>query len=243
MEWADEGIILAARAHGENHSIVEIFAPSAGRVAALVHGGQGRHKQPLIQPGNGVHILWKGRSEDSLGHFSLELLNPRAARLMHDPLALTALTSITGLICQCLPERQSVERLYNATSVLLDLLEEKTIWPVILAKWELGLLSSLGFGLTLDSCAATGELLEDGAELVFVSPRSGSAVTYKAGMPYKDKLLPLPPFLIDRGEPSRGDVNAALQLTAWFIEDRILQPAGKKLPEARQRLAHRLGRR
>ena len=242
MEWADEGIILASRPHGENHSIVDVLSPSAGRVAALVHGGQGRHRQPVIQPGNGVQAVWKGRSEDSLGHFALELTEPRAAALMYDPMALTALASAASLICLCLPEKQAMEPLYNATKVLFDLLEEKEIWPVVMAKWELGLLSALGFGLTLDRCAATGETLEDGAELVFVSPKSGSAVSYKAGLPYRDKMLPLPPFLIDRGEPTRGDVAAAFELSGYFIEERILSPAGREMPDARLRLLARLKR-
>jgi DNA repair protein RecO (recombination protein O) len=242
MEWSDEGIILGARPHGENHAVVEVFTPSAGRVAALVHGGQGRHKKPLVQAGNGVMATWKGRTEGSLGHYALELVTPRAATLMYSQDGLTALNAICTLISECVPERQSIQQLYDATKVLLDLLEEKDIWPIVMAKWELGLLSALGFGLTLDRCAATGQSLEDGAELTFVSPKSGSAVSYEAGMPYKDKMLPLPPFLIGMGEPTKGDVAAALRLTGHFIKERILAPANKDLPDARQRLAQRLAR-
>ncbi|WP_306253412.1 DNA repair protein RecO [Parvularcula sp. IMCC14364] len=242
MEWSDEAIILEAKPHGENHAVVNVFTPSAGRVAALVHGGQGRQKQPLLQVGNGVTVTWKGRSEDSLGHFAIELTSPRAASLMYNQLAVTALSAVTALLRLSLPERQSLPQLYEATSVMLDLLEEKDIWPVVLAKWELGLLSTLGFGLVLDECAATGLRLEDGAELVFVSPKSGNAVSYKAGLPYKDKMFPLPPFLIDQGEPVRQDIAAALRLTSHFIEERILFPADLQLPDARQRLQSRLER-
>ncbi len=242
MEWTDEGIILGARPYGENHAVAEVFTPSAGRVVALVHGGQGRLKQPLVQSGNGVVVTWKGRSEESLGHFSIELTMPRAAALMHDSLALVGLSSMTTLLSMCMPERQSVPRLYDATKIILDLLEEKTIWPIAMTKWELGLLSSLGFGLRLDVCAATGAKLEDGADLVFVSPKSGGAVSHTAGMPYRDKLLPLAPFLTGRGEPTKQDIMAAFSLTAFFIEDRILAPANKELPDVRKRLVERLGR-
>lgn len=242
MEWTDEAIILEARPHGENHAVVNVFTPSAGRVAALVHGGQGRQKKPLLQAGNSVKATWKGRSEDSLGHFALELITPRAATLMYNQLGLTALNAVISVLRLCLPERQSLPNLYDGTVILLELLEEKDIWPIVLAKWEVGLLKELGFGLVLDQCAATGNRLEDGAELVFVSPKSGNAVSYAAGLPYKDKMLPLPPFLIDQGEPLRQDIAAALRMTAYFLEERILLPANTELPDARKRLQDRLFR-
>ncbi|MCI5045554.1 MAG: DNA repair protein RecO [Aquisalinus sp.] len=243
MEWTDEAIILDALPHGENHAVVNVFTPSAGRVAALVHGGQGRQKKPLLQAGNSVTVTWKGRSEDSLGHFILELTTPRAATLMYSQLGLTALTAVTSVLKLCLPERQSLPKLYDGTVILLDLLEETDIWPIVLAKWEVGLLKELGFGLVLDQCAATGERLEDGAELVFVSPKSGNAVSYTAGLPYKDKMLPLPPFLIDQGEPLRQDIAAALRLTAYFIEERLMLPSSYKMPDARRLLQDRLSHR
>lgn len=240
MQFTDEGIVLSTAPHGENHSIVNVFTPSAGRIAALVHGGQGKTRQPVIQPGNGVSVTWKGRSEDSLGHFTLEMTTPRAASLMHDSLALIGLTAVTSLLALTLPERQSLPQLYDATSILLDVMEEGAIWPVIMVKWEAGLLSALGYGLTLDRCVATGASLEDGADLTFVSPRSGGAVTYEAGLPYRDKMLALPPFLIGRGDPQVGEVLAGFALTGHFLEERILFPADRKLPDARERLMRRL---
>ena len=99
------------------------------------------------------------------------------------------------------------------------------------------------FNKVLDGTAIGASLYdEDGAELVFVSPKSGNAVSYKAGLPYKDKMFPLPPFLIDQGEPVRQDIAAALRLTSHFIEERILFPADLQLPDARQRLQSRLER-
>lgn len=243
MQFTDEGIVLNAAPHGENHAIVNIFTPSAGRVAALVHGGQGKTRQPVIQAGNGVAVTWKGRSEDALGHFSLELTEPRAASLMQDSLALTGLGAVTALLTTVLPERQSLPQLYNATRVLLEVMEEGDVWPVIMVKWEAGLLSALGYGLTLDRCVATGTSLEDGAELTWVSPKSGGAVTYEAGLPYRDRMLPLPPFLIGRGEPDAGSLLAGFDLTGHFLQERILYPADRQLPDARQRLLARLKQR
>ena len=230
MEFTDEGLVLAARAHGEAHAVAEIFTAEHGRWAGLVYGGQGKAARPVLQPGNGVRLEWKGRLADSLGHFSLELTKPRAAETMADRLALAALSAACATALETLPEREAHQPSYFSMEVLLDNLDDPDIWPALMAKWELGLLAELGFGLTLDRCAATG--VRDG--LIYVSPKSACAVCEEAGEPYKDKLLPLPAFL--RGAASEATAEeavAALRTTGYFLETRILHLADKQLPEAR----------
>src|SRR5208282_2033846 len=51
-----------------------------------------------------------------------------------------------------------------------------------------GFLAELGFGLDLASCAATGAT----ADLIYVSPRTGRAVSREAGEAYREKLMRLP---------------------------------------------------
>lgn len=234
MSFTDHGIILDARAHGETAAVVHVFTASHGRRAGLVYGGQGRRMRPVLQPGNEVALEWKGRGEDSLGHFSLELTRARAAEAMADRLALAGLSSACAVALACLPEREVHLPSYEAMAVLLDNLDEIDVWPALMARWELGLLAELGFGLTLDRCAATG--VND--SLVYVSPRSACAVSEEAGEQYKDKLLPLPAFL--RGaanEASLTEACDALKTTGYFIETRILHLSDRQLPEARLRVA------
>jgi DNA repair protein RecO (recombination protein O) len=234
MNFKDDAIILAARAHGETHAVAEILTAHYGRWAGLVYGGQGRAKTPLLQPGNGVIAEWRGTNEESLGALALEVTRPRAAEAMDDRLMLAALSSACALAAAALPEREAHPRIYHTLKILLDHLGDIDLWPALTARWELGLLAELGFGLTLDRCAATGA--KD--DLVYVSPKSASAVSRAAGDPYKDRLLPLPAFLKDASAPaSPEDARAALEMTGYFIETRILHPAGKTLPEARRRLA------
>jgi DNA repair protein RecO (recombination protein O) len=234
LEFTDDGIILAARAHGESAAVAEILTPHHGRWAGLVYGGQGRTKTPLLQPGNGVKAAWKGRLDDSLGFFSLELTHARAASLMQDRIALAALTAACAVASATLPERQAHGRVYHTLRILFDHLEDIDIWPALMARWELGLLAELGFGLTLDRCAATGAR----ENLIYVSPKSASAVSAEAGEPYKDRMLPLPAFLRDAGaDASIANAVAGLKTTGHFIETRILHAANQELPEARRRLA------
>lgn len=240
MDWRDKGLVLANRPQGENHSLLTVFTPSRGKVSALVYGGQGRGKVPVLQTGNGLDVRWRGKTPDSLGNFEVDLIDPRAASIFAERTALGAMTATAELLLHVLPEGDGVPGLFEATEVLFDSFTEPMIWPILLSKWELGLLASLGHGLTLDRCVATDTLLEDGAELCFVSPKSGGAVSYEAGLPYKDRMLPLPPFLIGLGDPNLGDVRAALTLSAHFLEASLLAPIGQKIPEARERLPRAL---
>ncbi len=236
MNLTDTGIILDARPHGETHAIANIFTERHGRWAGLVHGGQGRRMGPVLQPGNEVKLDWKGRGEDSLGHFTLEMIRARAAEAMADRLALAGLSAACAVAGAALPERESHAPSFAAMKILFDNLDELDVWPALMARWELGLLAELGFGLTLDRCAATG--VAD--NLIYVSPRSACAVSAEAGEPYKEKLLPLPAFLKAGGDASLDEALDGLKLTGYFIETRILHLSDKQLPEARLRVVELL---
>lgn len=188
--------------------------------------------RPLLQPGNEVNVDWKGR-DDSLGHFALEMISARAANAMDDSLSLAALAAVCAVALAVLPEREAHNRAYQGMVVILDNLDDLELWPALMARWELGVLAELGFGLTLDRCAATGA--KD--DLIYISPRSACAVSREAGKPYRNKLLPLPEFLKDAAAPaSLEDALDGLKTTGHFIETRILHVSDKSLPDARQRI-------
>ncbi len=104
-------------------------------------------------------------------------------------------------------------------------------------RFEAGLLQDLGFGLDLSRCAATGST----DDLIYVSPRTGRAVSRQAGEPYKDKLLKLPPFLLGaQAGLGDGDVDLGLILTGHFLEQFVFSPLNRPLPPARIWLTDRL---
>ncbi|MGH6990694.1 MAG: DNA repair protein RecO, partial [Stellaceae bacterium] len=78
--------------------------------------------------------------------------------------------------------------------------------------------------------------------LIYVSPRSGQAVSASAGEPYRDRLLALPSFLIADGAPGLVDIRDGLALTGFFLERRAAAPHGRKLPAARARFLATLQR-
>jgi DNA repair protein RecO (recombination protein O) len=233
MEWSDEGVILSVRPHGESAAVLELFTRLHGRHLGLVHGGRSRKLRPVLQIGNHVDAGWKARLADNLGHFSVELRKGFAALLMEDAAALTAMTSMAALV-RLLPERDPHPNLFEVTQFVLGFLDDRAVWPALMVRWELALLDELGFGLDLASCAATGK----STDLVYVSPKSGRAVSSSAGEPYKDRLLALPPFLraCNVGSVAAEDVLAGLALTGHFLHARVLAPRNLQMPEARNRL-------
>ncbi len=154
------------------------------------------------------------------------------ARILDDKRALAAIGSLAGL-ARLLPERDPHPELYAATLDVVRAFDRPELWPARLVRWELQLLQELGFGLDLTECAATG--VE--TELVYVSPRSGRAVSREAGQPYGSKLLTLPAFVLDdAAAAAEGEIAAGFALTGHFLDRDVLAPHGLAMPQARDRL-------
>lgn len=240
MDWRDEGIVLSTRSYGESGAIVELLTRDHGRHLGLVRGGAGRRYKSILQPGNSLSVHWRARLSEHLGTFTVEMLKPRAGVLMDEAFALTGLTAACA-IAGILPEREAQAPLFEAMTVLLDLMEDAEIWPAVFVRWELGLLQELGFGLELGHCAATGSR----DDLAYVSPRSGGAVSREAGAPYAERLFRLPPFMVgsQAGIGHPDDIAEGLRITGHFLERHFYAPLGRHLPDARIRLMQRIAAR
>ena len=236
MEWSDSGIVLSARRHGETSSLVMLFTAQHGRHAGLVRGGQGRRARGLYQAGNQVSATWRARLEEHLGNLRCELMHTAAAGLLDDALRLAALSAVCAVVEAALPERYPYPILYEEFLRLAGKIENDAAWAESYAHFELTLLAELGFGLDLSACAVSGQT----TDLVYVSPRSGRAVSSEAGAEWREKLLPLPAFLLrsEAGAPSSEDVRAALNLTGWFLTGHVFAEAN--VPPARERFLERL---
>ncbi len=235
MEWRDEGVILSVRRHGETSAIVEALTAGHGRSLGIVRGGRSRAQRPVLQPGNRVHLTWRARLEEHLGNFTVEAIALKAGAIMEEPFRLAGLSTLAGL-AQLLPEREPHQRVFDALLVILDAIEQDDVWPALLVRWELGLLDELGFGLDLSQCAATGTK----QQLVYISPKTGRAVSKMAGEPYRERLLVLPPFLVSSASATPADVLDGFKLTGHFLARHIFEPRGIDAPEQRQWVIRRL---
>lgn len=219
-----------------------LLTEAQGRHAGLAKGGQSRAQAALWLPGNLVEARWVARLADQLGALTGELVHPAAALAMEDPLALALLSSACAVAEGALPEREAHPPVFQGLVSLLAHLAggaEGVLADYV--RWEVLLLAELGYGLDLSACAATG--VAEPESLTHVSPKSGRAVSAAAALPYLDRLLVLPPFLLHPGETGEAqDWEAGLRLTAHFLARDVFGLRHRALPEARQRLMDRVSR-
>ncbi|MBI1359062.1 MAG: DNA repair protein RecO [Alphaproteobacteria bacterium] len=239
-EWTDRAISLGLRRFGETGAILDVFGRTRGRTRAMIYGGASRSKRAVMQAGNTLAVTWRARAEDSLGFFAVaEPEAERSAIHLSDPAALGALQAISELLLQALPDGEAKPPLFDAAETLLDSLGDPDIWPALFVRWELGLLSMLGFGLDLSNCAISGA--NDG--LTHVSPRTGRAVRGSEAGEYIDRLLVLPAFLIDVTAPATPvDISAGFRLTGYFLSNRLFADLNRPVPDARFLMIDRLER-
>ena len=232
VEWTDNSIVLSARPYGETGLIADLLTREHGRHLGLVRGSKTR---ALLQPGNGLSVTWRARLPEQLGSYAVELARARAGALMESRTCLTGLNAFCAVAGVALPEHQVHAGLYDAAEILLDAMmtEDFPHWGPLYVRWEAGLLDALGFGLDLSQCAATGSV----RDLIYVSPRTGRAVSEGAGADYASRLLPLPQFLLGASPaPDLAATRAGLKLTGHFLLERVLAPHGREMPQARLRL-------
>ena len=239
MNWSDVGIILSSKKFGESSVIVSLMTPNHGRHLGLVRGGSGKRARGIYQAGNIVTVDWSARVEDQLGSYRCELLKPLASLYLDDPLRLAGLSSACAVVEIALPERESYRDVYESLlSFFIDL--DLDDWLENYDRWEISLLASLGFGLNLSSCASTGQVFD----LIYVSPKSGRAVSANVGEPYKDKLLELPNFLTQELKkpeiPNYRAIYQGLYLTIFFIDRNVFIHNRNGAPSARSRLVDRV---
>jgi DNA repair protein RecO (recombination protein O) len=237
MEFDDDAFVLSARPFGETGAIVELVTRLHGKYAAHVAGAASRKMKPFLQAGARVTLSYRARTSDQLGSASLEPVGEGPSALFDDRLALAGLSAAAAVTAGALPEREPHPGAFLGLEAFIDALAAPDIWPAIYVRFEAGLLADLGFGLDLSKCAVTGSP----DDLIYVSPRTGRAVSAGAGEAYKDRLLALPPFLLSsQGGLVAGDIAAGLAITGHFLERYVFAPLNRPLPPARLWLLDRL---
>ncbi|WP_158746120.1 DNA repair protein RecO [Acidisphaera sp. L21] len=239
MEWEAPAIVLDARPYGEGDALATVLTEEFGAHRGLARGGASRSKAGIWQPGNLLEVRWVARLSDQLGSFTAELVHPGAALAMDDALALSVLSSACAVAEGALTEREPHPLVFAG---LLALITRLPVGPAVLAdlvRWEMALLAELGYGLDLTQCVLSGET--DG--LIWVSPRTGRAVSDAAAGPWKERLLPLPAFLRPGANDAVADAAQwaqGLAMTGHFLGRDAFGTQHRPLPAARDRLVARV---
>lgn len=237
MQFSDKGYIIKVRKHGENSLIITLLSHEHGKISGYVKGGLSKKKLGLFQLGNSISFNAYGRLEETMPQLrGVELLRSYAVSFMESRHKLLVLECFCSLFNTCLPEKQELEFLSESIHNFFASVNTSQ-WLAKYAITEFSLLDFLGIGLDLSCCAATGTT----ENLAFVSPKSGKAVSYEAGLPFKDKLFGYPVCVVDKNyTPTLSEVADLLKLNAYFLNKNFFQIHNLKFPDIRANLLHQL---
>jgi len=238
MEWTEQGIVLGTRRYGEANAILELMTRDHGRHLGLVRGGSASRLRPLLQPGNRVSATWRARLDEHLGLYVVEALDVRAASFLDLSHALYGMTHVAAL-CRLLPERDPHPEVCDALDEIVGRMTDARWTGPAMVRFELQMLTELGFGLDLESCASTGAT----QDLIYISPRSGRAVSRSAGEPWRDRLFRLPTFLVNQElVPTAEELADGFAATGFFLNRHVLEPRQLTLSDARAHFIQSLTR-
>lgn len=227
MQQDFEGFLLSAKSHGENASVITVFSEELGKSRGLVKGG--RKKKADLQPMCSLDVKWARRLEGQLGTMRIELLHQPSVTFFNDYGRLSCLHYLSEILDVALVDQEAHPHLFAATKEFLDKLSEANFWER-LGFYELQLLQTMGYGLSLTKENAVP--CEENTPLVWVSPKSGRAVSEAVGEPYKEKLFKLPYLFGGQKQENNDDFLDVFALTGHFLKQAVSQ----KGLQARKRL-------
>ena len=230
MQINDEGIIIKKKKYRESSLLISFFSLNHGINSGLVKGVL-KKDFGTYEIGNKVYIKSSFRLDEQLWNCRFELIKNNSVNYFDDQNRLNALLAVCSIIDLSLPRNNPQVNIYNKTVDLIEnLLSDE--WTIKYIFWELFLLSEVGYGLDLEKCVVSGKK----ENLIYISPKSGKAVSEVEGKKYKDKLLKLPKFLIKRNvKPDEDSLKQALLVSGFFI-DKFLKKNDKKMPFYRKNI-------
>lgn len=233
MNIETKGILIKAYEFNESSAIVSVFTEDFGIVKGFLKSKKSLKNEAF---GNIVYINKKQRLSDQLGFIVIEPIKNIASLIAFDQFKLTCLNSVVALIDMVLQESQPYNVLYFRVMEFLEMIVTEDDKLKILSEYsrlELEFLKSIGFGLDLSKCVATNTV----DDLVYISPKSGGAVSRIAGEKYKHKLFKIPIFWTQQNTTANdNDLNEALKIFEHFFEREVLSPMNYKMPFTRNSL-------
>lgn len=211
MQWVDDGLVLHVKPFGEDSFIVTILTKQHG-----LHRGMSRHKKYML--GDRVHAHWSARLPEHLGTWRLELTKSYAAFVMANRLKLQCLIVLSEMLKNLLPERADYHDVFFSTMAFLETLADSPKSVLVrYVQWECTLLRHSGRTLDFRDII----LASESDPLSFVSPKTGRVVPRSCGLPYQERLLLFPSFLLDSNpnyaEIPLQEISAGLALTEHFL--------------------------
>tara|TARA_B100000886_G_scaffold36750_6_gene22894 strand:- start:1929 stop:2555 length:627 start_codon:yes stop_codon:yes gene_type:complete len=145
MRWSDEGYVVSIISSKENSSIIKVFSKNYGCYSGIFYGSSSKKKKADLQLGNKVKINYNSKSEDSLGYFTLELIENTSIKFFNDDIKLNLLITSIEVISKVMPERQKYLECYADFNNFIRELKDDSLKSYLV--WEFNFLKNIGYGL------------------------------------------------------------------------------------------------
>ncbi|KYP97031.1 DNA repair protein RecO [Sodalis-like endosymbiont of Proechinophthirus fluctus] len=161
MEGWQRAFVLHARPYSETSLLLDFFTEHQGRVRVLAKGARSRRSslKGILQPFTPLLARWRGRSE---------LKTLRSAEPVSLCLPLTGIMLYSGLYINELLSRVLAHETDDSSTLFYDYLQclqwlaGATGSPEpVLRRFELALLTHLGYGVDFLHCAGSGDPVDD----------------------------------------------------------------------------------
>lgn len=226
MKISGRAIIISKRLLEENSAIITLFSQENGIYSGVVSKLQSKSGTDIHQIGNLVDFHWNARLSAHIGILRCELVKSYSSKLMQNKHKLYSLNSLLSVISSSLKPHENYPLLFDETISYIENLILGQFSFLDYIKLELFILSQVGYSLDISRCCSSGAL----EDLVYVSPKSGRAVSRIEGEPYASKLLPLPSFLTQEHEPEMvEEIRKAFDLTGYFFKRYIFKDGSEPI--------------
>ena len=217
MNWESEGFLLSKRKFKENSNIINVFTNNYGKMSGIVYGANSRKIRNYLQISNKILTFYNSKSENKIGYFKTELIEPVSPKYFSDKKRTSALLSLTSILNVLLPESQPYKQIYLTIEDLFKNLESDK-WPYLYLFWELNLIKELGFDHNLD------EYNHDLLDKIIINIEVDS-IKYK--VPY---------FIINKSIPEKIDndlIRTGLNFTRSVLSNKFFLPNNLIFPKSR----------
>ena len=218
MNWDDIGFLISKNRYNENSIISEIYTKNHGKTSGIIFGGTSKKIKNYLQLGNQLHVNFNSKSENKIGYFKVEIIQPYSPIYFDDHQKLSCISSAMNLIKILTADSQKNNDIYILIEKFYEILKFND-WLKNYIFWELDLFKTLGYHLELDKLVDK-ETINDVSR--YISKSS-----------FNKKIVPN--FLIDKDENTE-DLNILLEglkLVGDFLDKTILRPNNIKQPISR----------
>lgn len=160
--------ILHTRPYRNTSLLVDLLTPDYGRVAGVAKGVRansraGRQRRAQFQPFTPLLVGWSGSAElKTITHFEA-----RQPALAMTGKPLFSAMYLNELLCRVLQQQDESQALFALYQLTLERLAAGDTLDILLRRFELGLLSLLGYGIELEYDADSGEQIVPGCDYYF----------------------------------------------------------------------------